>query len=114
MSGGASIRWVISIAPARSSIMPRPPRMRFRFGELAQPVQIARPHLSQDDLQRAERPPVRFVIAMGSLGALVDQPSSLVQPQVLGVGGRADVADGRGVVAGGALRTPDQPQDLAA
>src|SRR3981189_3191149 len=108
MSGGASVRGMISIAPARSSIMPRPPRLRFRFGELPQPVQIARPHLSQDDLERAERPPVRFVIAMGSLAALRDQPSLLEQPQVLGDGRPADVADGRGDVAGGALRTPDQ------
>src|ERR1700674_3330403 len=111
MSGDASIRCVISIAPVRSSTMPLP--LGLLFSELAQPAEIARPHLSQHHLERAERPPIGFVVAMGALAPLGDQAGILEHSQVLGNRRPAHVANRRGDFTGGALRTPDQPQDLA-
>src|SRR6266516_1600388 len=65
-------------------------------------------------LEGTERPPIRLVVTMGSLAPLRDQPGIFEHAQVLGDRRPADVADRRGDLTGGALRTPDQPQDLAA
>src|ERR1700730_2971251 len=107
MSGDASIRCVISIAPVRSSIMPLLPGLL--FSELAQPAEIARPHLSQDQLERTRRPPIGFVVAMGALAPLGDQAGILEHSQVLGNRRPADVANGCGDFTGGPLRTPHEP-----
>src|SRR3981081_2677522 len=111
MSGGASVRSVLSIAPVRSSIMSSLSRTRLSFGELAQPAQVARPHLPQHDLERAECLPIGLVVAVGPLAPLYDQAGVLQHPQVLGYSRPADVRDSRGDLTGGALHTPDQPQD---
>src|ERR1700730_4319154 len=111
MSGDASIRCVISIAPVRSSIMPLLPGLL--FSELAQPAEIARPHLSQHQLERTERPPIGFVVAMGALAPVVDELGILEPSRVRGTGRPAQVANRRGDFTGGALRNQDQPQDLA-
>src|SRR5256885_15718564 len=94
--------------------MPRSPRTRFFLRQLSQPIEVARPHLAQYDLERTERPPFRFVVAMGSLAPLRDQTGIFEHAQVLGDRRPANVAHGRGDLTGRALRTPDQPQDLAA
>src|SRR2546425_5283038 len=65
ISGGASIRCVISIAPVRSSIMPSPPCACFPFRQLLEPADVPDPHLSQDHPQRAEGQAVRPVVAAG-------------------------------------------------
>src|SRR6266566_961899 len=95
ISGGASIRRVISIAPVRSSIMARSPCTRFFLRQLAQPVEIARPHLAQYDLEGTERPPIRLVVTMGSLAPFRDQPGIFEHAQVLGDRRPAGAADWR-------------------
>src|SRR6202022_1160185 len=105
MAGDAPIPSVLSIAPVRSSIIPLLPGLL--FSELAQPAEIARPHLSQHQLERTERPPIGFVVAMGALAPLGDQAGILEHSQVLGNRRPAHVANRRGDFTGGALRNPD-------
>src|ERR1700674_1409447 len=83
ISGGASIRWVISIAPVKSSITAPSSETSFRFRKLAQPAQVACPHLSQHGLERAERSPVGPVVPVGPLPPLREQARILEQSQVL-------------------------------
>src|SRR6202171_3664476 len=88
-------------------------RLRLPFRELAQPAEVARPHLPQYDFEWAERLAVRFVVAMGPLAPPRDQAGILDHAEILGHRGPADVVDGCRDFTGGALGTPDQPKDLA-
>src|SRR5689334_19465058 len=111
ISGGASMRCVISMNPAAPSSIASPPRACLGFGELLQPAELGQPHLPQHRFEWAQRLVVGAVEAMGSRAPFGDQPRAFEDAQVLGDGGPADVRGG-GDFARGALRIPHQPQDL--
>src|SRR6266480_5525301 len=113
ISGGASIRWVISIAPVRSSIMPSPPRAGFPFGKLLEPADVPHPHLPQDHLEWAQCQAIRPVEATGAGAAFDDKTRPLEDAEILGDRRPADVGGGSNL-AGQAFPVPDQAQDLAA
>src|SRR2546421_1196792 len=84
----------------------------FLFGEITKPAEVAGPHLAQDRLERAQRPRIRPIVAVGTGAPLPDEPAVFEQAQILRDRRPADIEGGRNL-AGGALRCPDQAQDLA-
>src|SRR5437868_11503974 len=101
------------MAPVRSSIIPASPQAGFSFRQVLEAGDVSDPHLSQDDLQRAERQAVRPVVATGAGTTLDDQTRPLEDAEVLGNRRPADIGN-RGNLAGRPFTIPDQPQDLPA